>query len=244
MADSVVVNYLNNKEKLFEIVPLKMQRSWMNDTRQKFAYKCLPLNIANQYGWAVVAPFDFEVSWYGGDGPESVDVMGVPSQYKVAVTSHFAHQTFTFAPDFILQTPPGYSLYIRGIPNKEYKCVQPLDAIVETDWLPYPFTYNFRFTEPGTVSFKKGEPIFCFFPIKRNTVESFDLVCKDLKENFRLNKDFQDYSDSRNKALSSNPENGKSTFQKFYIDGRGPNKKYHIKDHMKRIFFKDPKPEE
>jgi hypothetical protein len=39
--------------------------------------------------------------------------------------------------------------------------IQPLVGLIETDWLPFPFTMNWIFTRPGTVKFEKGEP-FCF----------------------------------------------------------------------------------
>ena len=37
----------------------------------------------------------------------------------------------------------------------------PLEGVVETDWLPFPFTMNWRFTAPGAVRYEAGEAI-CF----------------------------------------------------------------------------------
>ena len=39
--------------------------------------------------------------------------------------------------------------------------IVPLDGLVETDWLPFTFTMNWRFTRRKTIRFEKGEP-FCF----------------------------------------------------------------------------------
>lgn len=237
----VVINYLNRPTQLFEVVPLNMQRNWMHETSGKYAYKCLPLGIANQYGWAVLSPFDFKVSWYGGEDQESVDVWGVPEGMEHVVQSYFSHKTFTIHPDFVIKTPPGYSLYIRGVPNKEYAVAQPLDAIVETDWLPFTFTYNFRFFEPGTIEFKKGEPIFCFFPILRNTVENFEIRKAFIDEDEELMHDFSDYASSRDLHRLARLKGKNGEFQKFYVNGRGPKKWYDIKDHLKRVFFRMPK---
>ena len=33
--------------------------------------------------------------------------------------------------------------------------LQPLAGVVETDWLPFPFTMNWLFTQPGRVRFEK-----------------------------------------------------------------------------------------
>ena len=38
--------------------------------------------------------------------------------------------------------------------------MQPLVGLIETDWLPFPFTMNWVFTRPGRVRLEKGEP-FC-----------------------------------------------------------------------------------
>ena len=38
------------------IRPASQKRQWMDDTPEAFAYRCLPLVVANQHGWEVVAP--------------------------------------------------------------------------------------------------------------------------------------------------------------------------------------------
>jgi len=239
MKEQITVNYINGIEnKMFEIVPLTMQREWMHKSLNKFAYKCLPLGIANQYGWVVLSPVDFSVSWYGGTKPIDVEVFSEDERFRKDIFGgHFGESTFTVIPDFILQTPEGYSTYIRGIPNYENKFLKPLDAIVETDWLPFTFTYNFKFVEPGTVDFKKGDPLFCFFPIERNTVENFSIFEQNLVDNKILFNDFNEYAKSRHDFNKKRPVAGE--VQKFYINGRGPNKIYSIKNHIKRLFFKE-----
>jgi hypothetical protein len=37
----------------FEIRPAPLERDWMEKTDQRFAYRCLPLNIANAFGWEI-----------------------------------------------------------------------------------------------------------------------------------------------------------------------------------------------
>ena len=43
---------------------------WMEATNQRFAYRCLPLNIANAYGWEVPCPCDVEAYWTGRGGTD------------------------------------------------------------------------------------------------------------------------------------------------------------------------------
>jgi hypothetical protein len=188
----IVVNRVIPGESVFPIVPLTARRSWMNDSRDKFAYKCIPLNIANQYGYAVLCPADFTLDWYGGVEEKDVDfhVTSKEEYFEKHLHSYFGGGTFTIHVDFIIRTPEGFSTYIRGVPNETKHGLKPLDAIVETDWLSYTFTYNFLLTEPGSYSFKKGEPLFVFFPIERGTVENFELKESRVENDPNLLKDF------------------------------------------------------
>jgi hypothetical protein len=235
MSKEIIIHRLDKNKEIFKIVPLSLNRKWMNDTNKKFAYKCLPLNIANQYGWAVLSPANFSVSWYGGSGKEQVEVFSSdPDFLESIIVSHFGEATFTLQLDFVIQTPENYSLYIRGVPNEINSTIRPLDAIVETDWLPFTFSYNYKFAETGTVDFKRGDPLFVFFPIERNSVENFKLKQINIEDNQDLYQDFLDYSDSR---ISFNKDQNDNKFQRFYQDGRGPKKEYSIKNHLKRLFF-------
>ena len=38
------------------IRPAEPTREWMDRTRLSFAYRCLPLNIANAHGWEILCP--------------------------------------------------------------------------------------------------------------------------------------------------------------------------------------------
>jgi hypothetical protein len=239
MAKQQVVLYrLFDGQPIFPVVPLNAKRNWMNDTRLKFAYKCLPLNIANQYGYAVLCPEDFTVDWYGGKREEDVTftVTSKSDYIKNHLHSYFGDSTFTIHIDFIVRTPEGFSTYIRGVPNETKQGLKPLDAIVETDWLSYTFTYNFLLTEPGSYTFKKGEPLFVFFPIERGTVENFELKESRIEKNQELLDDFRDYHDKRIDAISVPIK--KPVFQNFYRDGvKASGEKVSIKNHITNLIF-------
>ena len=38
-----------------DIRPAEPRRDWMDETPEAFAYRCLPLNIANAHGWEIGA---------------------------------------------------------------------------------------------------------------------------------------------------------------------------------------------
>jgi hypothetical protein len=236
--NKIILNRLFPGPPMFPVVPLTAKRKWMNESREKFAYKCLPLNVANQYGYSVLCPADFTLDWWGGKDEQDVDfhITSEEVYIKDQLHSYFGGGTFTIHLDFIIRTPEGFSTYIRGVPNENKQGLKPLDAIVETDWLSYTFTYNFLLTEPGSYSFKKGEPLFIFFPIERNTVEKFELIEARVEDDPELLEDFKDYHDKRINAISVPIK--KPVFQNFYRDGTNASgKKINIKNHITNLIF-------
>ena len=46
-----------------KIVPARAERDWMDATDDRFAYRCIPLSIANASGWELLCPIAFEALW-------------------------------------------------------------------------------------------------------------------------------------------------------------------------------------
>jgi hypothetical protein len=221
------------ENKIFNVVNSPMKRNWMNETDSSYAYKCVPLNAANQYGWNVLCPIDFTAEWNGGQKRQDikVSVLNDDNDDEDLVGSHFGHGVLTFYPDFIVRTNKNTSLYIRGVPNLASNGIQPLDAIVETDWLPFTFTYNLRFTRPGKIRFYKDQPIFNFFPLERNYIQSFEAKTSKIEEHPDLNKEFEIYSNFRNFQLKTNDTTNTGLYGKM----ESPIKKYDVENHEKII---------
>ena len=152
------------------IQPGTVRRDWM-DLNQAQAYRCLPLAMANQHGWQLLSPTGFSVTWNGGLNPADVEITAdSPSPW---LSGHFGAGTFTFTLLMIFRTPPGLNLWVSGPPNWFKDGVQPLSALIETDWIPHTFTMNWKLTRPGlTVRFEKDEPFCFFFPVPRGLAES------------------------------------------------------------------------
>jgi len=74
-----------------ELEPAPADRDWMDQTHQRYAYRCLPLVIANQAGWIIRNPLDFSVRWNGGNQLDDLKIRfprGVP---ETRIRSHFGH---------------------------------------------------------------------------------------------------------------------------------------------------------
>ena len=99
--------------------PAGPQHDWMDDTPESFAYRCLPLSIANAHGWEVATPCAVEAWWDGGD---SVDAVKIAVEGQVnpasAPSSMFGQGVLTFHVAGVFRTPAGWNLWMGGPPNQ------------------------------------------------------------------------------------------------------------------------------
>lgn len=168
----------------------------MDATPQRFAYRCLPLNIANAHGWEVLCPVRTRAVWFGGQDMRTMTI--TPEQPHIwAPISHFGSGVLTFRMPFLVQTEPGYELWVSGPPNVPKHGIAPLSGVVETDWSPYTFTMNWKFTAPGEVVFEKDEPICFFFPIARATLPATEPEFRFMGDNKKINEEFETWRTSR-----------------------------------------------
>jgi hypothetical protein len=164
--------------------PADSKRAWMDQSVDRFAYRCLPLAIANAHGWEILAPCGFEARWNGGPAKEAVEIRYDPGADPLtAPVSLFGQATLTFHTGGLFRTPPGWNLWVTGPPNEAKDGIAPLSGVVETDWSPYTFTMNWRFTRPGHwVRFEENEPIAFLFPVPRDAIEAFEPRIRSIRE--------------------------------------------------------------
>jgi hypothetical protein len=161
--------------------PARRERGWMDDTPQSFAYRCLPLAVANEHGWEVYTPTGVTARWNGGAAVEDVEAElddPLMASKPGAAMTNFGSGILTFEMGFLLRTPPGWNIWVAGPVNDPKDGIAPLSGVIETDWSPYTFTMNWRFTRPGEVRFEAGEAIAHFFPVRRDL---FDRVTPELR---------------------------------------------------------------
>ena len=157
----------------WELRPSPPRRYWMDDLPH--AYKCLPLVIANQWGWQILCPTEVIVTWDGNPEPAGLLVEVAP-QFVPAIKSQFGAGIVTFSPPWLFRTPIGWDLYVKGPSNRwKLNCV-PLEGVIETWWLNYTFTLNWRLTQPGTVIFARGESLAQLVPVPHTTFENATAV--------------------------------------------------------------------
>jgi hypothetical protein len=244
-----------------------LDRAWMDAADQRAPYRCLPLTIANQAGWFVPCPASFTATWDGGptkgnvrivfDPPANAGESGglfapiVVSMYvsipetvgDARIMSHFGSGVITFSIPYLFRTPRGINLWVKGPTNWIKDGVQPLEGIVETDWLPATFTMNWKLTRPNyPVRFERGEPICMLVPIPRGLAENLEPLYAPLDTNPKLAREFHEWEQSRanfNADLASGrAEAVRRGWQRDYTHGKTVSGEQ-AEEHQTRLRLRD-----
>jgi Family of unknown function (DUF6065) len=157
----------------WQLRPSPPRRHWMDELPH--AYKCLPLLLANQWGWQILCPTEVIVTWDGSPELTGLRVEVAP-QFEPAIKSQFGAGIVTFSPPWLFRTPPGWDLYLKGPSNRWKRNCVPLEGIIETWWLNYTFTLNWKLVEPGTIFFAQGESLGQLLPVPHTTFENATAV--------------------------------------------------------------------
>ncbi|MDB5313067.1 MAG: hypothetical protein JWO38_7269 [Gemmataceae bacterium] len=210
----------------FDIEPAPIPREWMDKAPQRFPYRCLPLAIANQCGWVLKCPVGFRAYWYGGPAKEDVELRfdGPPDN---RIMTHFGVGTITFSVPYLFRTPPGINLWVKGPSNWLKDGVQPLEGVVETDWLASTFTMNWKITRMCEwIQFDQGEPICMLVPIPRGLTESLVPRRVPLATEPELQEQYNAWQESRKGFLQGlqtlDPTAVRQGWQKDYFQGKTP----------------------
>ena len=203
------------------IVPATKERAWMTATNSRFAYHCLPMTLANQSGWFILAPHDALGEWNGGDGADDLRVT-IPGEAPKAVQAQSAvgHGILTWTIPYLFRTPTGWNLLCRGPANHVKDGVAPLEGLVETDWSLASFSMNWKFTRPGRVEWRKGEPVAMLVPQRRAELEEFTGRKDHLQSQPDLYVGYTQWIEQRRGFLEAQRQGCPEKYEKHYFSGR------------------------
>ena len=204
---NLIVNLNGNKK-----------RDWFID----HAYFCLPLTMANQHGFILLAAYDFSVIWNGGESNQDVKVYhNEKDTNHQKISSHFGMGTFTIETPWAIRTPKGVNTLIMNPPNYYIDGIIHMSACVETDNLRRNFTFNLKITRPNfLIEIKKGTPIGYMLPYPRHFIDKYQLkvdeevISKQIIENERKTGEF--FGKEREEV---DPYSNKRGVGKRYMDG-------------------------
>lgn len=203
------------------IEPAEKGREWMDSTPNRFAYRCLPLVMANQAGWVIRCPVSFSVRWNGRSTHEKslkFSFKRNPERYAGQILSNFGAGIVTFAIPWLFKTTEEIELNVRGLPNNPKLNCSPLEGCVETAWSPYSFTMNWKISLPWLpVHFEEGEPICFIQPISLKGLEEAEPEFIQKRDDSPVQCEHRRWANSR-LAFNRDPKRG-SDWQKHYFKG-------------------------
>jgi hypothetical protein len=228
------------------IRPADTRRQWMDDTPESFAYRCLPLAVANQHGWEVFSTTGLTARWNGGNRVEDVEITlddPMRMNYPGVAMTNFGSGILTFEMGFLLRTPPGWNIWVSGPVNAPKDGICGLSGVIETDWSPYSFTMNWRFTRPGEVRFEKDEAIAHLFPVRRDLFERIQTEIRPLHTDKKTADQMEIWRQSRSdfsgRLKTGDKAAADEKWQKGYYRGLMPDGSKGPPDHKTKV---RPKP--
>jgi hypothetical protein len=205
-----LIAYRIAPERSLDLVPAPAKRAWMDADTRGFAYRCLPLLIANQAGWFLLNGHEFRATWSGGRTRAAVRIEYLQDgaaceecpSHRGPVLSHFGAGIITWLIPYLFRTPAGYNLLARGPANWPKDGAAPLEGLIETDWAVAAFTMNWKLTRPKhPVTFARGEPICMLVPQRRGELESFQPEIRELAAEPELKQAHAAWNDGRKQFL-------------------------------------------
>jgi Family of unknown function (DUF6065) len=241
--EPTLIAYAVNQETPMRLVRATSTRDWMDATGARFAYRCLPLLIANQSGWFVLNSHTIQVTWTGGDNLSSVQIEYLDGSPPFPALSHFGHGILTWSLPYLFHTSPGYNLLVRGPANWPKDGAYPLEGIVESDWCPATFTMNWKLTRPNhSVTFDIDEPICMILPQHRGELEGFQPEIQAIASEPVIYQGYREWSQSRGQFLADLeiPGSGaaEKRWQKDYFRGMTTDG-VHIPEHETKLTLRD-----
>jgi hypothetical protein len=216
-------NYVEEKQPINTMIdrPDK-KRKWF----EKFFYGCLPITMANEYGYSLIMPFDILLEW---DGVSNVVVKEKGNLEFPIIRTTIANGCLSIDFPFSLRTPPGINLAVLSPFNYCLDNLTLISAVLETDNLRRDFSIIMKINKAGTAKINAGDVIATILPIPRYFQDNFNI--KKAEEIFTEEEVFEeetalaDYKIYKKLKFDANNENaqkgtGRGIMNNDYLKGR------------------------
>jgi hypothetical protein len=204
-----------------EIRPCRRSSEWL---KSNHGIRCLPMRIASQIGWEVISPCDFTVVWNGEDKTNSMRITQHNGDKPLLADNNTGYGILNIPFGYIFRTPENVSMWIKGPANTPKFGASPLEGVVETYWLPFSFSINWKITRVNCpIQFLKDEALAQFFPIRIEDYEDIEPVMDKLSNNPELQKQYEIWSEHREEFFNGpylDPmTKSKDRYHRGYHDG-------------------------
>jgi hypothetical protein len=152
------------------IEQLSATRIWMDETQEKHAYMCFPLNLTNRLGWGISFPKDIRVIWDGvtDTTPDRVKVLE-GAEY---VSTRRGNATISFLTGMLVRTDDLTSTLAMPVPNLFVRGAQCYTTIISTSFYEHELPIAWRITEPNIeIHIPAGQPVAALLPLSLTNLQ-------------------------------------------------------------------------
>lgn len=167
----VKVQKLFSEGKTANIEQLQARRQWMDETPEKHAYMCFPLNLTNRLGWGISFPEDLRFVWDGitDTTPDHVKIL----EGHEFLYSTRGNATISFKTGLRFITDETTSILTMPVPNLFVRGAQCYTTLLSTSFYIHTLPIAWRITEPNTeIYIPAGTPIASVLPISLTELEN------------------------------------------------------------------------
>lgn len=211
--------------RLFPLQPADFTRNWMDEFDAGFAYRCLPLKIANEAGWVMRCPTNFTATYITDKSVKNSVQIAFDNPKDIHqrfIHSHFGRGIITINLPYLITTESPWCVWARGYPNYHKENVQFLEGITETYWAHATFTYNMRILKKQKpVRFEEGDPLMFLTTVNLQELNKTTMQYTRLSSKPELKKKYEEWHASRIN-FNDNKDRTIEDWQKQYFKGLKP----------------------
>lgn len=175
----IIVQKLFPEGKTANIEQLATKREWMDDTPEKHAYQCFPLNLTNRLGWGISFPTDIRFIWDGitDTTPDHITIL----EGQEFVNTYRGNATLSFTTGLKFTTDSNTSILTMPVPNLFVRGAQAYTTLMSTSFFIHMLPMAWRITEPNLeICIPAGTPVAAVLPISlTNLQENYELCISD-----------------------------------------------------------------
>ena len=203
------------------IEPLSAKRDWMEATFDKHAYRCLPVTLTNQLGWAISFPEDITFMWDGQISTSGEHVKVLAGEKYIQTGRGQA--TVSFETGLVFRTSENYSLLTYNVPNMFMEGVSPYTTIISSSFFEGPLPVAWKITKAFVpITIKANQPVAAVFPISLADIQGSTLTIKNIKDLIRVNRDIPlDLDEAVKSAADAAANGGWTDYYRNAIDYMG-----------------------
>lgn len=148
----------------------------MDDTPEKHAYMCFPLNLTNRLGWGISFPEDISFIWDGvtDTTPDHIKII----KGEKYASSTRGNATISFLTGLRFETDQHTSMLAMPVPNLFTRGAQCYTTLLSSSFYIHSLPLAWRVTEPNIeITIPAGTPVAAMVPISLTDLESNYELC-------------------------------------------------------------------